>query len=392
MDIYEHREMARLVEKFLAGTATEAEEEQLHRLYDRWKEAEELVVPDVEHPDTLRAEILQTIHAGIEERTGLRKNVIPLHKTNWWRYAVAASIAVAVCLLSFYYFYSSLKNGPIASNSQKPTVKQSPILPGKDRAILTLADGSTIDVDSADGGLLARQGNTQILSKGGKIIYDPRHSAGPFTGYNTISTPRGGQYQLVLPDGTRVWLNARSSIRFPVAFTGAQRLVEISGEAYLEVAKDPGKPFIARVKNVEVEVLGTSFNLMAYGEEGKIATTLLEGAVRVSKGKEQHIMRPGQQAAWRDNGDFNLNNDADLEEVVAWKNGNFNFNNADIRTIMRQIARWYDVDVEFKDVEPGTRLGGIISRTEDIRQLLHEFEITGKVHFILNGRKITVTP
>jgi ferric-dicitrate binding protein FerR (iron transport regulator) len=237
---------------------------------------------------------------------------------------------------------------------------------------------------------MAEQGNTRIKIKDGKVSYDPSKASSAATVYNTITTSRGGQYQVVLPDGTKVWLNATSSIKFPVAFAGNSRVVEVSGEAYFEVAKNPSMPFIAKVKDVEVEVLGTHFDVMAYGEEGKIATTLLEGSVRVSRGREKYAIIPGQQAVWKEDGVFNLNTDVDLEEVVAWKNGKFHFNNVDIKTIMRQIARWYDVDVEYENVAADTRLGGIVSRKQDIRQLLDYFEITGKVKFRVEGKKIIV--
>jgi ferric-dicitrate binding protein FerR (iron transport regulator) len=265
------------------------------------------------------------------------------------------------------------------------------VVPGKDRAILTLADGSVIDLDSAGAGRLAQQGNTGIRIRSGKIIYVPGKAGKAEIVYNTVATPRGGQYQVVLPDGTKAWLNATSSIKFPVAFAGNSRTVELSGEVYLEVARDPARPFIAKVKDVEVEVLGTHFNVMAYGEEEKIATTLLEGSINVSKGGEKHSVAPGQQAVWKKDGDFHLNNDVDMEEVVAWKNGKFHFNNADIRTIMRQIARWYDVDVEYENVAAETRLGGVVSRKEDIRQLLDYFEMAGKVRFRVEGKKIIVS-
>jgi ferric-dicitrate binding protein FerR (iron transport regulator) len=180
-------------------------------------------------------------------------------------------------------------------------------------------------------------------------------------------------------------------MRFPTAFVGGERRVEINGEAYFEVAKNKSMPFVVSVNGTEVHVLGTHFNVMAYSEEGKIATTLLEGSVQVSKAGKKQVIVPGQQAVWKENGDFNLNMDVDLEEAVSWKNGKFHFNNADIKVIMRQIARWYDVDVEYRDNLSETQLGGIVSRKEDLRQLLRYFEIAGKVKFTLEGRKIIVT-
>jgi ferric-dicitrate binding protein FerR (iron transport regulator) len=261
-----------------------------------------------------------------------------------------------------------------------------------------------IDLDSSGAGLLAQQGNTSIINKDGKIIYDPNKKGSGDLIYNTISTPRGGQYQLVLPDGTKVWLNATSSIKFPVAFTGNTRAVELTGEAYFEVAtvhlrSGQKMPFKVNVANkAEVEVLGTHFNIMAYNEEEAIKTTLLEGAVKVNtqqatlSGVEgSAILKPGEQVSISHSSQLSQPIPVQTEEVVSWTNGKFHFNNADIKVIMRQIARWYDVDVEYRNISSQTQLGGIVSRKENLRQLLDYFEIAGKVHFTLEGRKIIVS-
>ena len=380
--------LASLAEKFLAGKATATEQEQLHQLYDSWTDDEEQVVTDAGHADVLRSEILREIKERIKTHHGHR-TVIPFYKKKLWRALAAASIIGGGLLL--YLHRPATPKGPANGGDKILAVHAVPVVPGRDKATLTLADGSVIDLDSSGTGRLARQGNTNISIKDGKIVYDPHKAGSNVMAYNTISTPRGGQYKIVLPDGTKVWLNATSYIKFPVAFTGRSRMVEIAGEAYFEVARNPAMPFIAKVRDVAVEVLGTHFNIQAYGEEQKIATTLLEGSVKVSRGIDKHLIVPGQQAIWAENGAFLLNNDVDMEEVVAWKNGKFHFNNADIRTIMRQIARWYDVDVEFENNAAGIRLGGVISRKEDIRQLLDYFEIAGKVRFKMEGKKIIVT-
>jgi transmembrane sensor len=384
MSVPEEQLLAALAEKFLAGTATAAEQDQLHQLYNSWMDDEETVVSETEQTEVLRIEILQSIKERIKEQ----RSVIPFYKRKPWRFIAAASVIIVAGVLLFYYIQ------PASVFTSKHTIlptNQSPVVPGKDRATLTLANGTVIDLGSSGAGILAQQGNTSIINKDGKIIYDPRKTGNSETIYNTISTPRGGQYQLILPDGTKVWLNATSALKFPVAFAGSSRLVELTGEAYFEVTKNPVRPFIVKVKDVEVKVLGTHFNIMAYGEEGKIATTLLEGSVHVTRDGEKHVMVPGQEAVWKENGEFNLNEHADLEEVVSWKNGKFHFNNADIKVIMRQIARWYDVDVEYRNISSETYLGGVVSRKEDLRQLLNYFEIAGKVHFTVEGRKIIVS-
>lgn len=355
----------------------------MHQLYDDWKDDEEEVVTDTEQTDALRTEIFQAV----KEKIGAGKTRHSYKKIYWRSIAAAAVIALALLI----YDQTAVKKGSAPPEQKALATSHLPVTPGKDKATLTLADGTVVDLDSSGTGRMAQQGNTSIKIRDGKIIYASNKAGSAEIAYNTITTPRGGQYQVVLPDGTRVWLNATSYIKFPVAFAGNSRVVEVSGEAYFEVARNPSRPFIAKVKDVEVEVLGTHFDIMAYGEEGKIATTLLEGSVRVSRGKEKYAIAPGQQVVWKEDGAFNLNNDVDLEEVVAWKNGKFHFNNADIKTIMRQIARWYDVDVEYQNVEADIRLGGIVSRKEDIRQLLDYFETTGKVKFKVEGKKIIVS-
>jgi len=386
--------LASLAEKFLAGTATAAEEEQLHYLYDGWKDDDEEVISDTGQTEVLRTEIFQVLKEGINAG----KAVVPQlsagpssrhsYKRMFWR-SIAAAAVIAVVLLTYDRIMG--KRGRALPEEKALAINHLPVAPGKDKATLTLADGTVVDLDSSGTGRTAQQGSTSIRIKDGKIIYDPSKAGSAEIVYNTITTPRGGQYRVVLPDGTGVWLNATSYLKFPVVFAQNRRVVEVSGEAYFEVARNPSRPFIAKVKDVEVEVLGTHFDVMAYGEEGKIATTLLEGSVRVSRGREKYAIAPGQQVVWKEDGAFNLNNDVDLEEVVAWKNGKFQFNNADIRTIMRQVARWYDVDVEYQNAGADIRLGGVVSRKEDIRQLLDYFETTGKVKFKVEGKKIIVS-
>ena len=389
--------LAALAEKFLAGTATDAEKEQLHRLYDDWLDDQQLVSSGTGHAEALGQEMLQAIRDRIGQkdavipRIGQLRDRIPFYRMRIWRQAAAACVIFLAGGLLLYFNQAQSKHNPMVTAGRIDRARPSSVEPGRNRAILTLADGNVIDLDSSGTGLLAQQGSTRILRKDGKIIYDPRSAGGVAMVYNSVRTPRGGQYQLVLPDRTKVWLNAASSVKFPVAFTGTNRVVEVSGEVYFEVAKDATRPFIARVNDVEVKVLGTHFDIMAYGEEEKIATTLLEGSVLVSGGGQTNKLTPGQQAVWKNNGSFDMKDDVDMDEVIAWKDGKFHFNNADIKTIMRQVARWYDVDIEYKDIEPETRMGGVVSRKEDIRQLLNYFEIAGKIRFTVDGRKIIVS-
>jgi ferric-dicitrate binding protein FerR (iron transport regulator) len=193
----------------------------------------------------------------------------------------------------------------------------------------------------------------------------------------------------VLADGTKVWLNAASSLRFPAAFAGKERIVELNGEGYFEVAKNASMPFHVRVHDMDVQVLGTHFNINAYTDETAMRTTLLEGSVQVSQGEQTQLLTPGQQAAASQNGQIQLADGVDVEEVMAWKNGMFQFQGADLETILRQAARWYDIDVEYKQ-RISDRFSGQISKNVNLSQLLKILELTGKVHFEIEGRKIIV--
>jgi transmembrane sensor len=209
--------------------------------------------------------------------------------------------------------------------------------------------------------------------------------------YNTISTPRGGQYQLMLADGSKVWLNAASSLRFPASFVGKERKVELLGEAYFEVAKNAKMPFKVKVNGMEVEVLGTHFNINSYENESTIRTTLLEGSVKINKNNSSSLLKPGQQAQMNKAGEIKIINDADVEEAIAWKEGKFQFDRADIHDIMRQLTRWYDVDVEYKGTV-SSHFGGTISRDVNLSQVLNMLHLTGEVKFQVEDRKVVVMP
>ena len=293
------------------------------------------------------------------------------------------------------------------------------VQPGGNKAILTLADGSSIVLDSAGNGTLGVQGNTRILKlASGSLAYQSnlhglesnRHgvaasgvaSGGPV--YNTISTPRGGQYQVVLPDGTKVWLDANSSLRFPTTFAGdaKQREVQLTGEAYFDVARNPQKPFRVGVYANEpgkggelqhVEVLGTQFNIMAYADEASVKTTLVEGAVRVGGTTGANVqLKPNDQARLdlAQGSGISVVGDADVDAAVAWKNGYFDFNKANIETIMRQLARWYDVDVSFRGSGSHDRVfyGGM-QRNLTLSSVFKVLERSG-VQFSIDGKKVIV--
>lgn len=294
-----------------------------------------------------------------------------------------------------------MHNSKMGSKNVIPSVasvQTTPPAPGVNGAVLTLSNGETIVLDSAGNGPLARQGQTRLVNQGGQIVYQEE---GKDTAelYNTISTPRGRQFKIVLADGSRVWLNASSSIRYPVTFRGGQRRVEVTGEAYFEVEAFK-EPFIVRINGgagetkqnpSEVQVLGTKFNINAYHDELSTSVSLLEGAIKVSSGNINNVLRPGQQARLDQQGFLHVIQNADMDAIIAWKTGSFSFKHADLSTIMRQLSRWYDVDVVYNGTIPQRLFGGEISRNADLSDVLKILELS-KVHFKLEGRNIMVSP
>jgi ferric-dicitrate binding protein FerR (iron transport regulator) len=278
---------------------------------------------------------------------------------------------------------------PIAGISTKD------IAPGTDKAILTLSDGSKIVLDSTGKGIIALQGSTRIeKTANGRLAYNgvannEINEKPEAIVFNTLTTPPAAQFQVVLPDGSRVWLNNASSLRYPTAFAGKNREVELTGEAYFEIAKDAVHPFKVRANDMAVDVLGTSFNVMAYTNEGAIKTTLLSGGVRVSRGNEHSILKPGEQAQLTASS-LKVTNEVNLDAVVAWKNGFFNFDNADIPAVMRQIGRWYDVEVSYEGAMPTRSFGGKMNRNLHLSEVMEVLK-TSDINCRIEGRKLIVT-
>jgi ferric-dicitrate binding protein FerR (iron transport regulator) len=319
----------------------------------------------------------------------------PVRSLPVWRRWVAVA-AVVFCLVAGGYLWRHARRSESVTQQRHPAPGD--VLPGGNKAILTLAGGRQIILDSAHQGSLAVQGTMQIVkTDSGKLVYSAspsgtgQGSAGEGVVYNTLSTPRGGQYQLTLPDGTHVWLNAASSITYPTAFVGEERKVTITGEAYLEVTKQARQPFIVEVAGATIEVLGTSFNVNAYPDEASINTTLLEGRVRVIADKRKGVLLgPGQQAQVTAT-DNKIVEPADVAAIVAWKNGLFDFTKADLPTVLRQLARWYDVDVVYKGVIQPRQFWGKMQRDLNLSEVLAILQQTN-VHFTIDGKKLLVTP
>jgi len=377
-----------LAGKWLAGTITPEEKQEFADWYNRDQD-EDVFVPESqaaseqEHRDRLLANIREEI-----ARTKQRKRF-------WvFRPSVAAAFALLFLGAGTYFFTSNKKQSPRA-----PVAVISDVAPGGDKATLTLGDGSILQLDELADGTLQQKSHFSIRKKNGELIYETTAgtpSANP--GYNTITTPRGGQFRVILPDGSKVWLNASSSLRYPTSFDGGERLVALSGEGYFEVAKArvDGKPtpFRINVNDREtVEVLGTHFNIMAYSEEKAIRTTLLEGSVRVTRPgtRNSSLLKPGQQCVYDRDMGFVVRNDADAGESISWKNGIISFKDADIETIMRQIARWYDVRVEYQGEVPQRLFTGGISRKSNLSGVLKVLELND-IHFEIKNKVIVVSP
>lgn len=312
----------------------------------------------------------------------------------WPRISVAAAIFILLGLGGYFVFNKAVER-PVVFIEKTPLTNK--LVPGGEKAVLTLSNGNQIILDSAGKGTLAQQGNIKVIKlNNGQLSYNSSPDKPGEMLYNTISTPRGGQYQVVLADGSKVWLNAASSLRFPVSFVGDKRTVTLSGEGYFEVAHNADKPFVVAANGMEVEVLGTHFNINAYPDEAAMKTTLLEGSVRVSKDNTGKMISPGEQATIERNG--NAGNQeisvrqVDVDAVTAWKDGRFVFKGDNIQSVMRQLARWYDAEISYEENVTNEEFVGVINRSryDNISGILGMMEKTGAVSFTVEGRHITV--
>jgi ferric-dicitrate binding protein FerR (iron transport regulator) len=317
------------------------------------------------------------------EQTVDERKIISINR-KIWQWVAAAAIIIGITTSAYFIFFESNRHDKTNIQAQREQF-QNNVKPGSYKAKLVLADGSEIVLDSTSLGKLAQQGSSVVINQDGKLVYVPG-VANQEVVYNTVITARGETYSLVLADNSKVWLNAASSIKFPVSFTGNERRVEITGEAYFEVTKDTDKRFIVTANGITTEVLGTHFNVNAYSNELVTKITLLEGNIQVNKNNVQ----PVQQAVVSDNGHLEINSNTDVEEVVAWKNGEFQFGDkTDIRTAMRQIERWYDIEVEYKGTF-SSHIGGSISRNASVSSILIMLEKTDVIKFEIRDKKIVV--
>jgi ferric-dicitrate binding protein FerR (iron transport regulator) len=389
------------LKRYIDGTISPAEWDQLstelgagkhdeawqHAVGEALKDKQFKKLADPDKKDILFRRILE---AAAEEKEAEAIT----NRRGWVGFRAAAVLLLLVAGAWLWFRQGTIKAGPDVS----PVALQNKDdrAPGGNKAVLILADGQKIGLDSTRKGAIARQGATRVYNQNGLLSYAAEtRSTDAKVLYNMIKTPRGGEYEVLLPDSTRVWLNAVSSLRFPTRFAGGERQVTVTGEAYFEVAGHPDKPFKVEIagedgsKKGSVEVLGTHFNINAYDENPTINTTLLEGKVRVSDHKTTMELSPGEQAIQQKDGDMVLKKNVNTQASIAWKNGVFMFNDAGIKSVMRQLARWYDIDVQYAH-DNNIQLSGMISRNTNLSQVLKMLELTRVVHFKVEGKKITV--
>lgn len=372
--------------RLLATIIAEGNEELLAKIMDRQLESSKATTEDF---PGVTEKITAAIAAKISSQQAGQSPVVPIKQTRpWKRWAVAAALLAAVS--TGIYFWQS-KAGPVDEPIAQQPVTPAIIAPGKDGAILTLADGSTMVLDSLGNGTLTTQSGTKVVLSNGQLSYNNNGNTAAEIAFNTITTPKGRQFRLQLEDGTKVWLNAASSLTYPAAFTGKDRRVEITGEAFFEVAKDQTRPFHVKVNDeTEIEVLGTQFNINSYSNETSISTTLIEGSVQINNRNGKTRITPGQQAQVVTGAEeVKVLNNVNTRKITAWKDGVFNFENASLFEVMRQLERWYDIEVEYDKGVQNYEFFGKMDRDLSLQEVLRGLEMN-EVNFKVEGRKIVV--
>lgn len=373
--------------------------EKLEQLLEAYFDQDKYEIP----PDPARQQQIKQLLLGKISGEQTSPGATTRHIFRSIRWAAAAILLFTLAGTGYLLIHKNKASSPIGSRAQR---FKNDVQPGGNKAILRLSNGATIALDSAAEGYLASDGGAHVVKKDGALLYDAQteqtarskdqgsngqpslQKDGPLA-YNDLSTPVAGQYHLVLPDGTKVWLDASSAIHFPTSFPAAAREVEISGQAYFEVAKKISQPFRVKVKNEIIEVLGTHFNINAYDDEKGTRTTLTEGSIKVTSPAQTLVLQPGQQVLSGPLSSLELTPHPDIQEILAWKDGLFSYNGADIQTIMRQVARWYGVHIVYQD-RIREEFVAEIPREVSLSRLLILLEATRQVHFKIEGKTITV--
>ena len=376
-----------LIKKYNSQTATPDEKKLVEQWYDGIG-GEELT-PVQFNEARVKEQVFEKITSTIEGKKNKQNpKKIKLYHSMFFK----AAIFIVTLLAGIYVYLKQTENAALPTGSFKTT--KSKIIPGGNNAILLLADGSQIVLNKASDGRIANQSGVQVIkTKSGELLYRFAGNTNAKTAtINTVSTPRGGQYHLILVDGTEVWLNASSSIKFPMAFAGNERKVEVSGEVYFEVAKNKVKPFIVHTDQSDIKVLGTHFNINTYDDEEFQRTTLLEGSIEIKKGNLKAIIKPGQQANINGKSELiKINEVEDPEAIIAWKNGYFQFEKSDLQSVMRQVSRWYNTDVSYNGAIPTKQYTGKIPRSINASKLIEMLSYSG-IHCQIEHNQITVNP
>lgn len=389
--------IAQLLHRQLTGEALSAAELQELEAWGRQSAGNAALLEKIHHEASIH-DMLQTWHRIERNREQNRARFLAqlqapagqaprlsFFRGKVFRYAAAAALIIGIATITWQHTRTP---APPAISLRE----SAPIAPGREGAILTLADGSQMVLDSAGNGVIAHQNGARVVLQNGQLAYNSTGGGAGAVAYNTVSTPKGRQFKLILPDGTKVWLNAASAIKYPTAFSGTTRAITVEGEAYFEVAANDKAPFTVTAGGATIEVLGTSFNVNAYTNENSIRTTLLSGAVRVSAYQHSATLKPAQQATVKPSGaGLTVTSQVDTDQVMAWKNGLFNFENASLDEVMRQLERWYDIEVVYQKGIPPTRFGGEINKQNTLQDVLQILE-GSNVHFQLQGRKLIVMP
>jgi Fe2+-dicitrate sensor, membrane component len=376
--------------ELLSQADTNALHEELARLWhNTTPDDEQATVPEW---DIKMSELKKLLDSAGNKKQAPDKLVVAVIKY-WW-----AAAAILLGIIVTLYFSTGDSREDWLSQHEMQSEFVADVAPGSDKAVLTLTNGTQVILDSTNNGVVCQQGGTTVFKKDGQLVYSPDKATQAETSFNMLSIPRGGQYQLTLVDGTKIWLNSASTLLFPTVFNGNNRKVTITGEAYFEVAKDAVRPFLVTVNTnagdsnkLTIEVLGTHFNINAYADEEMVKTTLLEGSIKLNHKNFSKLLKPGQQAQFDKSRTVKVMNDVDLDETIAWKEGNFQFEDTDIESVMRQLARWYDIQVEYKG-KINKHFGGTISRNVNLSKVLNLLENTGEVTFSIEGNKVLIAP
>jgi transmembrane sensor len=378
-----------LYEKFLSGKCSEEEKQLLETYYSEIKLMDNNWQNSLGDEQAIKATLLNNIKASMDAPV----TEVPVQRTygTWLKYAASIIILITAGIFSWQY----LNNKPVRHSKALKQIAKTIIKPGSNQAYLTLANGQSIVIHKLQNGEVKVLPGVTIRKMSDNTLsytYTNTGNAGATLkpDSNSLTVPNGGVFQTILSDGTKVWLNAGSSLKFPVTFAGKERKVVLNGEAYFEVAKNRQMPFKVMVKGVEVQVLGTHFNVMGYADENAVRTTLIEGSVQLQAGTSQALLVPGEQGSLKNNAGEFLIRKVNTDDVTAWKSGFFVFDNENIQNIMSRIRRWYDVEVVYQGKPTKSSFGGAISRYKDMDVVLKALQVTGSVHFKVEGRRITV--